>query len=44
MDNGTLVLNVVHGKELVVEYGKKEIIDQINSFFGKSSFIYHLPE
>ncbi len=36
MDNGTLVLNVVHGKELVVEYGKKEIIDQINSFFGYS--------
>ena len=36
MDNGTIVLNVVHGKELVVEYGKKEIIDQINSFFGYS--------
>ena len=36
MDHGTLVLNVVHGKELVVEYGKKEIIDQINSFFGYS--------
>jgi hypothetical protein len=34
MDNGILVLNVMHGKELIVEYGKKEIIDQINSFFG----------
>ena len=34
MDHGILVLNVMHGKELIVEYGKKEIIDQINSFFG----------
>ncbi len=36
MRNGTLVLNVVHGKEIEVEYMKKEIIDKINSFFGYS--------
>ena len=34
MRNGTLVLNVIHGKEMEVEYEKKEIIDKINSFFG----------
>ena len=34
MKNGSLVLNVVHGKEMEVEYKKKEIIDKINSFFG----------
>ena len=34
MNNGTLVLNVVHGNELNVEYKKQEIIDRINSFFG----------
>jgi len=34
MKNGTLVLNVIHGKEMEVEYKKKEIIDKINSFFG----------
>ena len=34
MKNGTLVLNVIHGKEVEVEYKKKEIIDKINSFFG----------
>ena len=34
MNNGTLVLNVLHGKEITVEYSKKEIIDKINSFFG----------
>jgi hypothetical protein len=34
MRDGTLVLNVLHGKELEVEYAKKEIIDKINSFFG----------
>ena len=34
MKSGNLVLNVIHGKELEVEYSKKEIIDQINSFFG----------
>ena len=34
MRNGNLVLNVIHGKELEVEYSKSEIIDKINSFFG----------
>ena len=34
MNNGTLVLNVIHGNELTVEYGGKEIINKINSFFG----------
>ena len=34
LDAGVLMLNVVHGKELVVEYKKREIIDKINSFFG----------
>ena len=34
MSNGTLVLNVIHGNELFVEYNKKEIMDKINSFFG----------
>ena len=34
MKDGTLILNVLHGKEIEVEYGKKEIIDKINSFFG----------
>ena len=34
MKDGTLVLNVIHGKELDVEYKKYEIIDKINSFFG----------
>ena len=34
MNNGTLVLNVIHGNELTVEYGKQEIMDKINSFFG----------
>ena len=34
MNNGTLVLNVIHGNELTIEYGKQEIIDKINSFFG----------
>tara|TARA_B100000902_G_C26920074_1_gene721239 strand:+ start:20 stop:505 length:486 start_codon:yes stop_codon:yes gene_type:complete len=34
MKNGNLVLNVIHGKELEVEYKKKEIIEKINSFFG----------
>lgn len=34
MKNGTLILNVIHGKEIDVEYEKKEIIDNINSFFG----------
>ena len=34
MKDGNLFLNVVHGKELEVEYEKKEIMDKINSFFG----------
>ena len=34
MRDGNLVLNVIHGKEVEVEYEKKEIIDKINSFFG----------
>ena len=34
MKDGTLVLNVIHGKEVDVEYEKNEIIDKINSFFG----------
>ena len=34
MSNGILVLNVIHGNELAVEYSKQDIIDKINSFFG----------
>ena len=34
MKEGTLILNVIHGKEMEVEYEKQEIIDKINSFFG----------
>tara|TARA_B100000963_G_C22601791_1_gene660583 strand:+ start:694 stop:1179 length:486 start_codon:yes stop_codon:yes gene_type:complete len=34
MRKGTLVLNVIHGKELDIEYAKKDIIDKINLFFG----------
>ena len=34
MKDGTLVLNVIHGKEMEVEYKKTEIMDKINSFFG----------
>ena len=34
MKDGTLVLNVIHGKEVEVEYEKNEIMDKINSFFG----------
>jgi hypothetical protein len=34
MSNGTLILNVIHGNELTVEYGKQKIMDKINSFFG----------
>ena len=33
-NSGTLILNVFHGKEIEIEYKKKEIIDKINSFFG----------
>ena len=34
MNNGALVLNVIHGNEVTVEYSKQEIMDKINSFFG----------
>ena len=34
MRDGTIVLNVIHGKEVEVEYEKNEIMDKINSFFG----------
>ena len=34
MKNGTLILNVIHGKEVEIEYKKSQIIDEINSFFG----------
>ena len=34
MKEGTLVLNVIHGKELEIEYEKNEILEKINSFFG----------
>ena len=34
MNNGTLTLNVLHGREIDVEYSKKIIIDKINGFFG----------
>ncbi len=34
LKDGNLVLNVVHGKEMEIEYEKKEIIDKINIFFG----------
>ena len=30
----TLVLNVIHGKEMEVEYIKNDIISKINSFYG----------
>ena len=34
LKNGTLVLNVFHGDQLIVEYSKKDIIDKVNVFFG----------
>ena len=34
MKDGILVLNVIHGKEVEIEYKKNEIIDKINCFFG----------
>jgi len=36
MNKGILIVNVIHGKEIDVEYKKNEIIDKINSFFGYS--------
>ena len=32
--NVVLILNVIHGKEIDIEYDKKNIIDKINSYFG----------
>ena len=32
----TLILNVIHGKEIDIEYNKKRIIDKINTYFGYS--------
>ena len=40
MKEGNLVLNVIHGKEMEIEYKKKEIIDKINSFFGYNCIGY----
>ena len=40
MKDGNLVLNVIHGKEMEIEYKKKEIIDKINSFFGYNCIGY----
>ena len=34
MRDGNLVLNVIHGKEMEIEYEKTQIMDKINSFFG----------
>ena len=34
MKDGILVLNVIHGKEIEIEYNKNEIIDKINAYFG----------
>ena len=36
MKDGTLVLNVLHGKEMEIEYKKKEIIDKINCLISGS--------
>ena len=32
--NGTLILYVERGNEIIAEYSKKEIINKINSYFG----------
>ena len=34
INNGILILNVIHGNELKIEYDKQKILDKINSFFG----------
>ena len=34
LKNGTLVLNVFHGDQILVEYSKNDIIEKINTFFG----------
>ena len=33
-NNGTLILSVERGNEIIAEYSKKEIINKINSYFG----------
>ena len=40
MKDGNLILNVIHGKEMEIEYAKSEIIDKINSFFGYNCISY----
>ena len=30
----TLIINVIHGKEIDIEYNRKNIIDKVNSYFG----------
>tara|TARA_B100000242_G_scaffold267757_1_gene217410 strand:+ start:1524 stop:2006 length:483 start_codon:yes stop_codon:yes gene_type:complete len=34
MKDGILVLNVIHGKEIEIEYNKNEIVDKVNAYFG----------
>ena len=34
MKDCDLILNVIHGKEIEIEYAKNEIMEKINSFFG----------
>ena len=29
-----LIINVIHGKEIDIEYNRKNIIDKVNSYFG----------
>ena len=33
-NNGTLILSVERGNEIIAEYSKEEIINKINSYFG----------
>ena len=32
--NGTLILSVERGNEIIAEYSKREIINKINAYFG----------
>ena len=34
--NISLIINVIHGKEIDVEYNRQNIIDKINSYLGYS--------
>ena len=34
MKDSIVVLNVIHGNEVNVEYAKNEIIEKVNNFFG----------